>query len=139
MRDYEPDNLDLDSKRALELGYGVHYGHYKADYPNTAGQEIPEDPKMGKCEWCGAQFQKTRKDKRFCCDWCSKKNQDKQRSLRAQKSARARLDNCLICGAPVKGRMLHYCSIECSMEANRRRSLEHGKALRERRKEKEDT
>lgn len=35
---------------------------------------------------------------------------------------RVKIKNCLICGRPVRGKMMHYCSIECSAEANRRRS-----------------
>ena len=29
------DNLDKDIRMAEKLGYGVHYGAFKADYPNT--------------------------------------------------------------------------------------------------------
>lgn len=27
------DNIEKDVIAAMELGYGVHYGHYKADHP----------------------------------------------------------------------------------------------------------
>lgn len=28
------DNIERDVIAAMKLGYGVHYGAYKADYPN---------------------------------------------------------------------------------------------------------
>lgn len=47
MRDHEPDNLEMDTKRALDLGYGVQYGRFKADYPHTMDEPIIREEGMG--------------------------------------------------------------------------------------------
>ena len=45
MKQKNPDNLDLDVRRAQLLGYGIHYGRYKADHPNTKQYETePPEP-----------------------------------------------------------------------------------------------
>lgn len=53
------DNLDKDIRMAEKLGYGVHYGAFKADYPNTR-EKTPEqiDPELQPCLWCGMLFRK---------------------------------------------------------------------------------
>lgn len=66
------DNIERDSLRALELGYGVHYGHYKADYPNTAPrEEEPDYEALGykECPECGKWF-RPRGCQRWCGDEC---------------------------------------------------------------------
>ena len=35
MKQPQKDNLELDSRMAMDLGYGVHYGRFKADHPHT--------------------------------------------------------------------------------------------------------
>lgn len=65
-------NLDKDIRRAEALGYGVHYGLYKADHPNTKEAE-PEviDPDLVACRWCGRLFRMDRgRRKIFCNDEC---------------------------------------------------------------------
>ena len=66
------DNLDKDIRMAEKLGYGVHYGAFKADYPNTK-EKTPEqiDPDLQPCLWCGMLFRKDPgRRKLFCCDVC---------------------------------------------------------------------
>lgn len=49
----EIDNLEMDTKRALDLGYGVQYGRFKADHPHTMDEPIIREEDMGNCQWCG--------------------------------------------------------------------------------------
>lgn len=119
----EIDNLEMDTKRALDLGYGVQYGRFKADYPHTMDEPIIREEDMGNCQWCGELFYKRRKDLKFCCDACRLKYRHaNKRNGDTRNQKRVKIKNCLICGKPVRGKMMHYCSIECSAEANRRRS-----------------
>lgn len=75
------DNLDLDVRDALSLGYGCHYGDFKADHPHTA--EANEDrltkakkkPKARPvyevyCAGCGQKFTTTNKRQRYHDDAC---------------------------------------------------------------------
>lgn len=68
------DNLTRDMREAKRLGYGVHYGKYKADHPHTKEPEPPKtDP--GKiittCPCCGEQFvQTTPRPKKYCSEYC---------------------------------------------------------------------
>ena len=69
-RKRKPDNLDLDSRRAMEEGYGVHYGLYKAANPKTAN--IPEekpDTRVSFCQICGGKFP-YRPHRKYCCPDC---------------------------------------------------------------------
>lgn len=68
----EEDNLLLDTRRAEKLGYGVHYGRYKADYPFTRvpcdearTTEKPEKQKRF-CRVCGKEITKS-----WCYRYCS--------------------------------------------------------------------
>ena len=47
MKRKKPDNIDLDVRRAELLGYGIHYGRYKADYPNTKGMDPEQEDSDG--------------------------------------------------------------------------------------------
>lgn len=66
------DNLDKDIKMAEKLGYGIHYGAYKADHPHTKEMEpeiISEDSQA--CLWCGILFRRERSQRKiFCSDYC---------------------------------------------------------------------
>lgn len=58
---------------AEKLGYGVHYGRYKADYPNT--KDIVVDERIvtpRKCPNCGAVFYHERGNKIYCSVRCQK-------------------------------------------------------------------
>ena len=68
-----PDNLDMDCRRAMELGYGVHYGNYKADYPHTRDDSLEvvahKYPER-ECKNCGKPFWPSRADQIYCCEEC---------------------------------------------------------------------
>ena len=66
-----PDNLDLDSRRAMEAGYGVHYGWWKAGHPITRMEPRKREPdiRMAVCIECGDSFP-YRPNKKYCCDEC---------------------------------------------------------------------
>ena len=62
MKKKEPDNLALDVRRAELLGYGPHYGRYKADYPHTREDQEQEPEPVPKgwerkiCPTCQKEF-----------------------------------------------------------------------------------
>ena len=77
------DNLDRDVIRAERLGYGCHYGRYKADHPHTRVEdahpapiiEVQELPNTLKpCKFCGKMFDPEdlgyTKARMFCSDEC---------------------------------------------------------------------
>lgn len=64
------DNLMLDVIAAGKLGYGCHYGRYKADHPHTIRPEQDQTEYIA-CKYCGKSFPKTRVDKKFCCADCA--------------------------------------------------------------------
>lgn len=70
-RKRSPDNLDLDSRRAMEEGYGVHYGWWKAGHPITRKQTRKREPEMRMevCPECGRQYP-YRANKRYCSADC---------------------------------------------------------------------
>lgn len=66
-------NLDRDIRMAEKLGYGVHYGLYKADHPHT--KDIEVDVRIAaprKCQNCGAVFYHERGNKIYCSVRCQK-------------------------------------------------------------------
>lgn len=65
------DNLTRDVIEAERLGYGCHYGHYKAACPR-AETEAPEecDPALRACAECGTLFRPVRKNHVYCCEEC---------------------------------------------------------------------
>lgn len=64
-------NLDRDVREAARLGYGVHYGRYKADHPHTAPAVEDGPPeKTVACGHCGSLFVPKRYNQRYCCDVC---------------------------------------------------------------------
>lgn len=134
----EKDNLDLDSRRALELGYGVHYGRYKADYPHTkdASEEPGKKLPVANCIGCGEEFEKTRSSRMFCCDDCRRRYYDGLDKKPANMN-RLRLENCQMCGKPIRdSKMRRYCSQECA--ENGRYKLVNEYANNHRRKKKDE-
>lgn len=96
------DNLDRDVKAAMRLGYGVHYGRYKVDYPNTKddAEEMPLPTKPSKrCPECGMEFVPGRVDQKFCTDDC--RNRANMR-LRSRRKSIPELPigpaSCAVCG-----------------------------------------
>lgn len=84
------DNINLDVIEADRLGYGPHYGHFKADHPFT--KDANEERLGGKqhqqpakqyvsikrvyektCPICGKKFTTTTKLKKYCCVSCREK------------------------------------------------------------------
>lgn len=85
------DNIDRDMIAAQALGYGVRYGAYKVDHPNTRDAEpevLPEG--TGKCLYCGAVFSRRngRRRRLYCGDECRTKycnrRSHQQRASRAE-------------------------------------------------------
>ena len=68
------DRLTYDVREAERLGYGVHYGHYKADHPiSDFDPDAPQKPKTlppRKCKECQAEFIPPRPNAWYCCDDC---------------------------------------------------------------------
>lgn len=84
-------NLDKDIAMAEQLGYGPHYGAYKADHPCT--REPGPDPEIvpvtpekdvyeAVCPICGKSFEKAHALQMYCCQRC--KDVAKQRRHRAR-------------------------------------------------------
>lgn len=136
MKKREADNLELDTKRALQLGYGVRYGRYKADYPNTKDYEPFKKIPIAYCIGCGAEFVKNRKDRTYCSDDCRCQHY-KRKENRVLNKKRMRLENCQLCGKPIEDRkMRRYCSIECS-EIVRYKRIDEYRLKQKRRKDDE--
>lgn len=81
MKQKNPDNLDLDVRRAQLLGYGIHYGRYKSDHPNTKQYdpettESQEESEFRVCPVCGNRFKigKHQGCRRYCSDECYKEH-----------------------------------------------------------------
>lgn len=67
------DNLDKDIAMAMKLGYGCHYGAYKADHPHT--RDITDSAqnqtvKMMVCERCGQRYFKRKHNQKYCSTRC---------------------------------------------------------------------
>ena len=71
------DHIERDVIAAMKLGYGVHYGHYKADYPHTSDEEplemeIVPPERVRVCKQCGKLFvvSSSQHNKIYCDDYC---------------------------------------------------------------------
>lgn len=121
------DNLDNDTRLAMAFGYGVHYGRFKADYPNTREKEIliPKKVETAKCLWCGSEFPATKRGRRFCKEQCAHNYYTaRRRAGEPPDPDKIRRKNCKICGKEmIRQRNRTYCSPECQ-EAARQRSYE---------------
>ena len=70
------DNIERDVVAAMKLGYGVHYGHYKADYPHTKDcsptkdhpQSLPDAGEEFHCALCGKVFLRSHGGQKYCSD-----------------------------------------------------------------------
>lgn len=89
------DNIDLDMEDAERLGYGVHYGKFKADHPNTMeAHESRLYPRKKKkteeeqlqarkvyekvCPVCSKKFTTTLNRRIYCSDVCKTKSDNKK-------------------------------------------------------------
>ena len=105
------DRLELDSILMKKLGYGVHYGKYKADHPHTedlAGLILGEKEEKKTCAFCGKEFKSGDRRKMYCNDDCKGRAREK----RKQEKKRAKM-KCIVCGRQLEGRRKVYCSDEC--------------------------
>lgn len=131
------DNLERDVALAERLGYGCHYGRFKAVYPNTMDKSIEEIlgtgkakraktktvevPETRKCKGCGRVIQPGPYHKLYCNDDCKRYHYEKRKRER-RKDAIAAGKLCVQCGKPViSGRHHKYCSDKCCEEAERER------------------
>lgn len=108
------DNLAKDCIRMKKLGYGCHYGKYKADHP----QPIPhrelfafEEEETAICPTCGKEFIPKSPRQVYCDAVCQSRRQ-------YQKVKEARGDpekaNCPVCGREFLMRWgRKYCGETC--------------------------
>ena len=111
------DRLEMDSVLMEKMGYGVHYGKYKANHPHTeelahfqAGK--PEEKRQ--CAFCGKEFESNDRRKMYCDDDCKVRARNKRKS----DSKRAKM-KCVVCGKRLDGRRNVYCSDECYYERSK--------------------
>lgn len=123
------DHLEYDVMRAEALGYGCHYGKYKAAHPETQAEferlngpkqeKVDQQKKMRTCPCCGVKFfvSGTNKNKTYCSDDCRQKTQQ------ARAVGRGPALYCVQCGGEIPRRChrTKYCSEECAREADKAR------------------
>ena len=82
------DNLTRDVLEAERLGYGCHYGKYKADHPRTAELVCGQDDRtvLVACAECGTLFEPARNE-RFCCALCRNRARNRE-NYRKKKGVR---------------------------------------------------
>lgn len=111
------DKLEYDVIQAERLGYGCHYGRYKADHPKTQAeyetqhgkpaQKVDNRRVVRSCLRCGAQFTvgSTHANKMYCCDDCRIKAQQDRLQNRGQTLY------CVWCGGeiPRDSQRTRYC------------------------------
>lgn len=122
------DNLTRDCVRAKALGYGCHYGKYKADHPqptpNRKSIEVEEDdPPI--CPSCGMRFYPKRRGQIYCGTQCQQR-----RYYQKLKESKGESDpiKCPVCNKEFTPRWgMKYCSEAC-------RSWQHNEIRRKRRK-----
>lgn len=121
--------LDYDTQRAEALGYGFHYGDYKADHPNTRWEferltettrRADTSVKLLTCPYCGKEFEQGQYHRKYCSAEC-------QRRFSTAKNYKRKADTgktvaCPICGTEFVTKNQHhkYCSSECYTEGKRR-------------------
>jgi hypothetical protein len=72
-------NLDRDIREAAQLGYGVHYGRYKADHPSTAPEVDAGPPEAtGTCAECGGVFVLRKGGQLYCSDVCKSRHNNRE-------------------------------------------------------------
>lgn len=147
------DNLARDVRMAEKLGYGCHYGWYKADHPHTADltdeeilglpvkgkkkKPVAKGPEMTVCLWCGKSFLASRYGKQYCNDDCRRYAYEKVKYER-KKGAMREGKVCAVCGKPITTeRNRKYCSPNCRDIGERERyqfRLSRAKMKREEKK-----
>lgn len=140
------DNLARDAMRMKALGYGVHYGRYKADYPHTADARRDPAPVATSatkvCENCGNTFSLDGRPRnaKYCSDFCYRQANNRRARDRARAKAGITDDDlrvCSVCGKEFRLEGRHagckYCSDECAAEVRRARNRERWREYEKRR------
>lgn len=124
------DHIDYDVRQAEALGYGCHYGNYKADHPDTKAEyeaatgrvekvKVAPDRLERACLQCGGKFYATvmQVNKKYCCDDC------RQKADQARKVGRGPAIYCARCGGeiPRGSHRTVYCSQDCYYAAQHER------------------
>ena len=131
------DNLSRDILRAKALGYGCHYGKYKADHPTTAPVKHQEEKELDIpikiCRFCGQEFTDGTRNanSRYCNVECYRKANAQRNKLKAQQARGVTAETtreCAGCGKPfllanVNGNNI-YCSPECKQQKRHERQRE---------------
>lgn len=125
------DNIERDVIAAMRLGYGVHYGHYKADHPHTrenpqlpVPKPEPEKPVEAEqdavCVFCGKMYIRNHGCRKYCSDECLKKAaRARERNYYIKKHGEIKEVPCDECGKlflPVNRRQI-YCCQRCASRA----------------------
>ena len=132
------DHLEYDVMRAEALGYGCHYGAYKADHLETradfeADTGIVEIKKVDtskvekKCQHCGGVFYAKGQDMRrvYCSDECRQ-----QANAERERERLKKLNGiCQWCGGQLPDRSrTTYCCPECYGAAKREKARQRRQA-----------
>lgn len=92
------DALEVDVLRMEQLGYGCHYGNYRADHPHTKAEneawleEMKATPKKkpgrvreAVCKGCGKTFLTDKKQRLWCDELCRQQHEHaKRRATKAE-------------------------------------------------------
>lgn len=123
------DNLTRDVLEAERLGYGCHYGNYKADHPHTRPAadaliiepEKPEEIRI--CKHCGTSFVRQRNLRDFCSGVCKRAHAAQlNNEARRRVIMKYREQVCERCGRtfrPTKG-VQKFCSRSCASQSRDR-------------------
>lgn len=137
------DNIERDVVAAMKLGYGVHYGRYKADYPytkepapvtvhKTATEPVKpvEVEQDAVCPVCRKTFIRNHGCRKYCSEECAvKASRDKAREYYQKKRKEARVVVCPECDeefTPVSRRQ-KYCCIACCRAVDRKKKAQKRK------------
>ena len=128
------DNLVRDAMRMKALGYGVHYGSYKADHPHTSDTRADAAPVTTDftrvCKNCGEVFPLDGRARsvKYCGEFCYRQANNRRAKERARQKAGITDDDlrvCPACGQEFRLNKRHascrYCSEECRAEMRRMR------------------
>lgn len=135
-------NLDRDLAEMRQLGYGINYGKYKLDHPNTKSEALQKpsedstrkrEPKQSGaephdlvCQCCGSAFTSDRSGRKYCSTACCRRAAKRLHVQRVRESAAPVIVHCIECGTEFEKTPNHlkYCSSECRKIATRKRQRE---------------
>lgn len=115
------DNLARDCIEMKRLGYGCHYGKYKADHPSPVAHREEfffdeEEDDTAVCPTCGIRFRPIRCSQIYCGALCQSRRYYQKRKEAKGDPKKA---NCPVCGKEFQvwwGRK--YCSETCQRVKN---------------------